>query len=483
MREGIGVALSGGGHRASLFGLGALLYLADAGKNHQVRSIASVSGGSLTNGVIAQSVDFRAVQASEFERNLRPFARQLAQSGTFMDAPLTLRYRNVLVATFVLAAGPAWLLPIPRWIRLLITLGLVLLWTVVVVSPLFGTLLAKAYGVLLGSSLYLAAVPLWLVPLAAFVRFLLVFAALMLWVSLVFGLRGRVCAHAFRTILFSPGGSVTRLSQMKGELDQVICATEFQSGEQFYFSRSFIYGYRFGRGDPGDLPLHTAVQASACLPGAFPPRWLPTGGQGFAYQSAECPKDADRLPRIPAHLVLTDGGVYDNMADQWAQGFSDRVRCWPALKNEHYEPEELIVVNAWPVLRCDRCGGRGSRPSASSQRCGRTKTCCTTRPLLSVVRVSSAGSIGPSCREGGCAERWCTSPKPLSTCRRPLSTGTIGRTGRSVRAKPCGRWRRPRRRGRSGRRSPGWTPPSARFLTGWGPKCPLVCSTTPTCWQ
>ncbi len=183
-------------------------------------------------------------------------------------------------------------------------------------------------------------------PLAAFVRFLLVFAALMLWVSLVFGLRGRVCAHAFRTILFSPGGSVTRLSQMKGELDQVICATELQSGEQFYFSRSFIYGYRFGRGDPGDLPLHTAVQASACLPGAFPPRWLPTGGHGFAYQSAECPKDADRLPRIPAHLVLTDGGVYDNMADQWAQGFSDRVRGWPALKNEHYEPEELIVVNA-----------------------------------------------------------------------------------------------------------------------------------------
>jgi hypothetical protein len=354
VREGIGVALSGGGHRASLFGLGALLYFADAGKNQQVRSIASVSGGSLTNGFLAQSVDFRTVRSDEFKLALRPFARQLARSGTFMDAPLTPRYRSVLVATFALAAGPAWLLPASRWVRLLITLGLVLLWTVVVLSPLFGTMLGKAYGVLLGISLYGAAVPLWLVPVAAFVRFLLVFAALMLWASAVFGLRGRVCAHAFRTTLFSPGGAPTRLSQMKGALDHVICATELQSGEQVYFSRSFIYGYRFGKGNPGELPLYTAVQASACLPGAFPPRWLATKAHGFAYESAECPKKADRLERVPAHLVLTDGGVYDNMADQWAQGFFERLRCWPGLEDGHYEPEELIVVNA--------SAGLGMRP-------------------------------------------------------------------------------------------------------------------------
>jgi hypothetical protein len=48
--DGIGVALSGGGHRAALFALGVLWYPADAGKNRSVTSIASVSGGSLTNG-------------------------------------------------------------------------------------------------------------------------------------------------------------------------------------------------------------------------------------------------------------------------------------------------------------------------------------------------------------------------------------------------------------------------------------------------
>ena len=44
----IAVALSGGGHRACLFALDALLYLVDAGKAKQLTSIASVSGGSLT---------------------------------------------------------------------------------------------------------------------------------------------------------------------------------------------------------------------------------------------------------------------------------------------------------------------------------------------------------------------------------------------------------------------------------------------------
>ena len=35
----IAIALSGGGHRASLFGLGVLLYLTDAGRNRDVVSV------------------------------------------------------------------------------------------------------------------------------------------------------------------------------------------------------------------------------------------------------------------------------------------------------------------------------------------------------------------------------------------------------------------------------------------------------------
>jgi hypothetical protein len=49
----VGIALSGGGHRATLFGLGALLATVDLGVNERVVQISSVSGGSLLNGFLA----------------------------------------------------------------------------------------------------------------------------------------------------------------------------------------------------------------------------------------------------------------------------------------------------------------------------------------------------------------------------------------------------------------------------------------------
>lgn len=76
----MGVALSGGGHRAALFGLGALLYLVDANRNRDVTSIVSVSGGSITNGFVAQSVDYSSVGPGEFRSAIRPLARRLDKS-------------------------------------------------------------------------------------------------------------------------------------------------------------------------------------------------------------------------------------------------------------------------------------------------------------------------------------------------------------------------------------------------------------------
>lgn len=50
---GLAVALSGGGFRATLAGLGVLRFLADAGLLAQVRYSSSVSGGSVANGLFA----------------------------------------------------------------------------------------------------------------------------------------------------------------------------------------------------------------------------------------------------------------------------------------------------------------------------------------------------------------------------------------------------------------------------------------------
>lgn len=52
-RPAIGVCLSGGGFRAALFGLGALRYLAEAGRLGEVRAVSAVSGGSVAAAILA----------------------------------------------------------------------------------------------------------------------------------------------------------------------------------------------------------------------------------------------------------------------------------------------------------------------------------------------------------------------------------------------------------------------------------------------
>jgi NTE family protein len=53
----LGVCLSGGGFRASLYSLGALRYLAEAGLLQRVRVISAVSGGSIAAGMVADRWD------------------------------------------------------------------------------------------------------------------------------------------------------------------------------------------------------------------------------------------------------------------------------------------------------------------------------------------------------------------------------------------------------------------------------------------
>jgi Patatin-like phospholipase len=300
MVKGVGVALSGGGHRASLFGLGVLLYLGDARKLPELTSIASVSGGSLTNGYVAQTLDVTTVvDGGAFERAMKPFARQLAQRGTLF------------------ATGTTWVYLV----------GLTLTGLLALVAP-------------------------WLLHIAGILRFLVFVGALLLWADLVASRRSWIAAQAFRRTLFSPAGSPTRLSAIHGRLDHVFCATDLQSAEQVYFAKEFVYGYRFGKGTPAKLPLHDAVQASACLPGAFPPRLFRARRFSFHYPddvthpNDPSPRRADRPPKPPAFLVLTDGGVYDNMADQWAIGHHGRKDSFPDPDNVHQEPAELIVVNS-----------------------------------------------------------------------------------------------------------------------------------------
>src|SRR5258706_8560104 len=70
--EGIGLALSGGGYRAMVFHVGALIRLNEVGILRKIKRISSVSGGSITAGVLGTSwtklaFDAKSDVASNFD--------------------------------------------------------------------------------------------------------------------------------------------------------------------------------------------------------------------------------------------------------------------------------------------------------------------------------------------------------------------------------------------------------------------------------
>ena len=98
----LGLALSGGGFRASLYHLGLVRFLRDAGLLRQVTHITSVSGGSIFAAHLVLNWDLYTGTAQEFDQAA---AKLLAY--TRMDV------RNRIVRRFLLGLllrGPRWLL-------------------------------------------------------------------------------------------------------------------------------------------------------------------------------------------------------------------------------------------------------------------------------------------------------------------------------------------------------------------------------------
>lgn len=91
----------------------------------------------------------------------------------------------------------------------------------------------------------------------------------------------------------------------------VINATNVQSRSLFRFSKPYIWDYRVGRIDNPVVPLATAVAASSAFPPVLSPvrlefqesDWVAGSGDEAAAQGAE----------FKTEVLLTDGGVYDNL--------------------------------------------------------------------------------------------------------------------------------------------------------------------------
>ncbi|MGH9224802.1 MAG: hypothetical protein ACRD2W_13735 [Acidimicrobiales bacterium] len=352
----IGVAISGGGHRATAWGIGALLALTDMELNSRVVSISSVSGGSIANGVVAQHGDFSSMDSAALEQAIRPLAHTMASDGLFFFGPATDGWMQrffVLTGLFIdlvvalgvagVAGGRRWA---PGWWLLVGPVLAGLGWfaartfpprmraTVATVLAMAGPITAAAVAATTGGSSRLR------IGLALLVLLVLTVAAFLV-VFRMFANRSQVVDRALAHQHFRGlDGRPTLLSACESPVHHVFCASELQSGDHMYFSPRLVYGYRIGRGMPGALTLATTVQCSACLPGAFAPRRLPTAGFGL---TRPWTVEENNPPTIPELVALNDGGVYDNMADQWEQGLeARRDRIGPVQE----AAEELVVVNA-----------------------------------------------------------------------------------------------------------------------------------------
>jgi hypothetical protein len=196
----IAVALSGGGYRAAMFGLGVLLYPVDAAKNREVTSISSVSGGSIINAFVGQMRGYHQRTSVDFWQEVAPLARTIAHK-TLWLIPRTLAYLLLLLLSFIgIVYVCFWIVPWYWWAQMLLFLILLLPW---------GWLLQQ---------------------------------------------RGAMAGRSYGTHLFSPDGCPTRLASLEAEIDHVICATHLDAGEHFYFSGSFVYGIASAGGNLGGYP-------------------------------------------------------------------------------------------------------------------------------------------------------------------------------------------------------------------------------------
>lgn len=92
----------------------------------------------------------------------------------------------------------------------------------------------------------------------------------------------------------------------------VINATNVQSGVLMRFSRPYMRDFRVGQIKAPSLPLAKAVAASSAFPPLLSPCEIDVSEYGLRFEPSDGTEDLC-LPPYTTKLVLSDGGVYDNL--------------------------------------------------------------------------------------------------------------------------------------------------------------------------
>lgn len=229
----IGLALSGGGFRATLFGLGSLWRLNEAGLLGRLDRISSVSGGSILAGLLAhrwRRLDFADGSARNFKAEVVDPLRALCDK------------------TIDVSAGIKG-----------------------VINP--------------------------------------------------FKSAGEYLADCYDKYLFHAATTRDMPDPVRpGEPRFVLYATNMQTGRNFRFRQDMLADWKLGVARGASVPLAQAVAASSAFPPVFSPIVVETDPANWA--EGENIPNLDQLRR---RIVLTDGGVYDNMGLETLVGKVDLV--------------------------------------------------------------------------------------------------------------------------------------------------------------
>lgn len=315
----IGLALSGGGVRATLFSLGVAVAFVETGANRWVRSIASVSGGSLLNAWLAHASDFSEEQPAHFAPRAGKLAKMLSDGGVFFLSGANL-WKLVL----------AFVGRIPTLIGIIFGIGLV-------VASFIQENQEIARKIVHGLTAGLGTV-YNLLPHLAWLYFVI---SILLVVALT--LRGRWQESIFGVRL----GELTGDNKSKctdfaeSKVQHVLVSTDLKSGYPVFFSKDFVHCYVHGWSEPGKhLQTATVLYASAAFPVVYPPRRLKM--RKFSFRSGK--------PGPLSDLALSDGGVYNNLGDDWFNVRDGQYKkLWPYGGLDLDAPSPLntrIVVNA-----------------------------------------------------------------------------------------------------------------------------------------
>lgn len=357
----LSIALSGGGYRSALFGLGALHFIYASKRSKQLHTIASVSGGSYTNaramlladefaepGHSGGEVDIRDVDEPTFREHFKPFVANMTRRSPF-KAPAVLAISMLMVLLGALALlNVRWVDGIRRrlagrWHWALRPLAVLMQLSLM---PSWGRRLADSIWRLLFEGVDVGR------PLGTKRR------------DSVVNVRsgGGVIRRNLRSETFTDPSRrlLERLRKrsviepeplVKADLDldrsvhHVFSTTDLQHGGFIYLSDDFVFSPALGFGSPAEFTLRQAVEASAAIPPVFAPVRISTDGFTLL------PPDA------PGYVLCADGGLHDTLSVQWFRDDDhddldhSRDRNAPKLEELAAQGTVLVVDGSAPLRR------------------------------------------------------------------------------------------------------------------------------------